>query len=92
MSTLLSPQEVYDEPFRWLNVPHGMHESLGKLMPLMFEDWESKLTDVHCLECEGEEPFIVYEKEGLVPKLCTGFLRGKDGEVAWLNLKDPEEG
>ena len=92
MSGYMSPQEVYDEPSRWLSVPHETHDSLGGLMLMIFSDWKGKLTDVHCLECENEEPFVVYERKGMVPKLCTGYLIGDDGQVSLYHLSDVEEG
>ena len=95
MSGFMSPQEVHDEPSRWLDVPHEMHESLDGLMSRIFSDWEGKLNDIHCLKCENEEPFVVYQRKGLihvVPKLCTGYLVGDDGQVSLYHLSDVEEG
>ena len=91
MNGMMSPQEVYDEPHRWLNVPHEHHEVLGELMPKMFDNWEGRLTNVHCLQCEGEEPFVVIDKQDFIEKLVTGYITGEDGEVSWFNLKEIEE-
>lgn len=74
MANFISPQQVYDEPHRWLGVPHETHVSLGELMELMFPDFRDKISGVHCLECEGEVPFIVFEKNGGAKKLCTGYV------------------
>jgi len=62
---LVSPQSVYDDPKTWISIPHDLHESILKLMVMMFPDFPEKLkaNRVHCLECEGLLPFHVYLKE-----------------------------
>lgn len=71
-----SPQKVYDDPKTWLNVPHSLHEQMGKLMVMMFPDWKTKLeaAKVHCLKCEGHEPFKVIMKETMKSGFVTGYI------------------
>lgn len=85
----ISPQQLNDEPSRWLSVPHIMHESLGKFQELMFPGFKQKLVDenIHCLECEGEKPFEVITTDTLEEKLCTGYI-GVPGNVELLRLVD----
>jgi len=78
-SKFISLQTLYDDPKRWLSVPHERHESLGKLMELTFPGFGGKLKDakIHCLECEGEKPFLVIIRDTWKEALCTGFVGDK---------------
>lgn len=72
---MVSPQQVYDDPAKWLNVVHEVHEMLMGIMDAVFPDFREKLAGIHCLECEGEAPFVVYDPaEGMKAKLCTGYV------------------
>lgn len=82
---LLSCQQVYDDPRLWLNVVHEVHEMLRGIMHQLYPDFGEKIKDIHCLRCEGEEPFTVYERDTLKPKLCTGYI---DGEEPLLFLQE----
>ncbi|KKN86995.1 hypothetical protein LCGC14_0262640 [marine sediment metagenome] len=89
MAEFMSPQQLYDNPKRWLNVPHVMHESLLKFQEWMFPGFSQKLVDgnIHCLECEGEKPFEVITLDTFEEKLCTGYI-GVPGNVELLRLTD----
>ena len=78
----MSPKELYDDPKRFLSIPHPLHESILKLMKVLFPDFS--LDGVHCLECEGEEPFEVVVKDTLQVRRCT------DSGVTPMN--DPRTG
>jgi len=77
MPGLMSPQELNNDPKRWLDVPHELHEQLLKLMDeCLFPGFKKKLEEehVHCFKCEGKDEFpviILKTKEG---KLCTGLI------------------
>ena len=87
----VSPQQVYDDPKRWLEVLHEVHEPLLNLMQVLFPDFEGKLQGIHCLCCEGQEPFEVYTRDTFQRKLVTGYIdQAQDGEPL-LRLVDPEE-
>ena len=87
---LISPQEVYDDPKRWLSVPHELHKSLMGLMKMMYPDFESRIRDIHCIECQGFAPFHIIDKETFEVKLCTGYIM-KDGEVDLLRVTELPE-
>ena len=81
----ISPQEVYDDPKRWLELVHGLHESLLSLMGELFPDFEEKLAEakVHCLQCEGHEPIEVLGRDTWEPGRVTGYV-GDLGSVELL--------
>ena len=78
----MSPKQLNDDPKRWLDVPHHLHESIRKLMERIFPDFEQKLIDdkVHCLKCEGDEAFDVLVGATLKPATVTGYI-GDEGDV-----------
>ena len=90
----ISPQELYDDPKKWLSVPHELHDSVRKLMDKVFPEpsFSQKLIEehVHCLECDGLKPFEVITTDTLEVKLCTGYV-GEPGNIKLLNLKDSQE-
>ena len=86
----ISPNELNRDPKLWLGVPHELHDSLSKLMEILFPGFQEKLEDIHCLECEGEKPFEVITKDTLQRKLCVGFV-GKLGKVEFLHLENPPQ-
>jgi len=81
----MSPNDLKEDPRQWLNIPHELHESLLQLMNMMY-DGGFDLTGVHCLECEGREPFEVFVKATGESKLCTGYV--DDPYETMLNLKE----
>ncbi len=94
MAEWMSPQEVYDDPKRWLSVPHLHHSVILQLMQRMFPDFREKLEDIHCLECEGEEPFEVWNIEDRQMQMVTGYIKHGDEPVSLLrtiNVKEYEE-
>ena len=74
--SLVSPQQVYDDPPKWLDVVHEVHESLLALMGQLFPDFPTKLEElgIHCLPCEGKETFIVYVRPTLEKRRVTGYV------------------
>lgn len=84
---LISPNQLNEDPKLWLNVPHELHDSLGKLMERLFPGFHEKLEDIHCLECEGLRPFKVVTKDTLETKLCVGYV-GKPEKVEFMSLKN----
>ncbi len=85
----MSPQQLNDDPKRWLSVPHELHDSLSKLQERMFPGFAQCLVEakVHCLQCEGEKPFEVTVIENGKPGVCTGYI-GDGGNVELLHVKD----
>ena len=86
--SFISPQQVYDDPKRWLDVLHELHPQLLELMSALFPDFPEKLKGIHCLQCEGKEPFTVYLRDGLQERLCTGYSEYPE---MLLRLQDPKE-
>ncbi len=72
----MSPQELNDDPKRWLDIPHGLHGSLSGLMDKMFSGFSDKLVEekVHCLRCENLEPFDVIVRATGKPGFCVGYV------------------
>ena len=85
----MSPQELHDDPKRWLSIPHELHDSLLPLMVKLFPDFEDRLrsAQVHCLECEGHKPFEVVTVDGGELKKCNGYIG--DSSVELVHLVDP---
>ena len=85
----MSPKELNDDPKRWLDVPHELHESLLGLQEKLFPGFRSKLTaqKVHCLLCEGKETFEVIIKDTLKPAICDGYI----GDPANVDLLHTSE-
>jgi hypothetical protein len=86
----ISPRQLNDDPGKFLAVPHELHESIGKLMELLFPGFSQRLEDaeIHCLECEGKQPFQVIQKGGR-PGVCVGYVGHGDGML--LRINDVEE-
>lgn len=76
MANMMSPRDLDNDPKRWLNVPHELHATLLSLQEKMFPGFEQKLKDaeVHCLECEGHEPFPVWVITEDKMMLCIGYV------------------
>ena len=83
----MSPKELDDDPRRWLNIPHELHESLLGLMEKLFPGFQKKLEEhkVHCLECEGMKPFEVITKDTLKRATCDGYI-GDPDDIELLHL------
>lgn len=73
---LMSPQQLNDDPKRWLDVPHELHESLLKLQEKLFPGFAQKLKDakVHCFLCEGRSTFEVFVKLTGERQICDGYI------------------
>ena len=72
----MSPRELNDDPERWLNVPHELHESLLTLQEKLFPGFNQKLKDanVHCFLCEGSKTFEVFVTTVGRVQVCTGYV------------------
>ena len=72
----MSPQELNDNPKRWLDIPHDLHGSLLDLQEKLFPGFTKKLDDshVHCFLCNGEQPFEVIIKDTGKLQMCTGYV------------------
>jgi hypothetical protein len=87
----MSPRELNDNPEKWLNIPHELHEVLRSLQEKMFPGFVQKLEDkqVHCLECDGHEPFAVYVVTEGKTRLCDGYVGSTDDpDNLLLHTKD----
>lgn len=82
----MSPKELNNNPSRLLDIPHELHESLLEFQENFFPGFKDKLVEqkVHCLQCEGEEPFEVIVKDALEPVSCDGYI-GDPGNVELLH-------
>ena len=79
----MSPRELNDDPKRWVDIPHELHDSLLKLQERLFPGFTKKLEEahVHCFLCNGEETFeVIIQATGEVA-LCDGYVG---------NLKEPD--
>ena len=83
----ISPEELNRDKRLWLSIPHELHESIHRLMLRLYPDFN--LDGIHCLECEGEKPFEVIDKNDLKVKLCTGYV--KRGQEILLRVTNPSE-
>ena len=85
---LISAQQVYDEPLKWLDVLHEVHESLLGFMALAFPDFQARLEGrgIHCLLCEGKETPVVYVLATWERKRVTGYVEKPE---VLLHLVDP---
>lgn len=85
----MSPKELNDNPRRWLDTPHETHEALAELMEHLFPGFKDKLRKekVHCLKCEGIEPFEVIIKDSFKLTKCDGYIGDLDN-VALFHTKD----
>lgn len=88
----MSPTELNNDPKRWLDVPHDLHENLISLLEMMFPGFKQKLVDgnVHCLECDGEKPFKVITLDTFETKMVVGYI-GIKGKVELLSCHKIEE-
>lgn len=79
----MSPKELNDDPKRWLNVPHELHESLLFLQEKLFPGFTQKLehANVHCFLCEGHGTFEVFVTTVGRFQTCTGYVG---------DIKDPD--
>lgn len=84
----MSPNELKENPEKWLDIPHELHESIFSLMQMMYDDGFEVPKHIHCLECEGHEPFDVISPEG--PGIVTGYKDVEGGEPL-LYVSYPEK-
>lgn len=90
----MSPQELNDDPKRWLDVPHELHESILQLQEKLFPGFTQKLKDanVHCLLCEGRSTFEVYVKPTGKRQICDGYVGDTSKpENFFFHCTDPTE-
>ena len=85
----MSPKELNDDPKRFLDTPHNLHESLLSLQEKLFPGFRDKLKEqkVHCLQCEGLGDFEVIIKDTCQPAICDGYI-GDPGNIESLHLSD----
>ena len=88
----VSPHDLNDDPRRWLDVHHEVHDSLSKLMEKFYPGFAHKLSEakIHCLQCEGEEPFKVFIMATGNPGICDGYIGDIDNPEL-LHTKNLEE-
>lgn len=88
----MSPKDLNDDPKRWLDIPHELHDSLSGFQEKMFPGFADKLVEakVHCLECENEKPFEVTIIDTLRPGVCTGYI-GDKGNEEFLHVVHTDE-
>ena len=72
----MSPKELNDDPKKWLDVPHELHDSLLKFQEKLFPGFTQKLKEaqVHCFQCEGKETFPVIMKDTFKHQTCDGYI------------------
>jgi len=72
----MSPQQLNDDPKRWLDIPHEYHESLLPLQEKLFPGFTEKLKDakVHCFLCEGKPTFEVKVLPTGKRQTCDGYV------------------
>ena len=90
----MSPKEMNDDPKRWLDIPHELHDSLLKLQEKLFPGFTQKLKDanVHCFECEGNKPFEVIIKDAMKMQICVGYVgKPEEPDSLLLNCRDPDK-
>ncbi len=89
---LMSPHDLNDNPRRWLDTPHEVHESLSGLMEKLYPGFAQRLTEakVHCLLCEYREPFEVIIIATGNPATCDGYIGDLDN-VELLHTTNLEE-
>jgi len=93
MAGFMSPKNLNDDPKRWLDVPHELHDSLLKFQENLFPGFTQKLNDaqVHCFQCEGKEPFSVITKDAGKLQTCDGYIGDiNDSENLLLHCTDPK--
>lgn len=76
----MSPMQLNDDPRRFLDTPHDLHESLLILQEKLFPGFKDKLAEqkVHCLQCEGKTVFEVIIKDTLNLAICDGYIGDPD--------------
>ncbi len=80
---MMSPRDLNTDPRRWLDVPHELHSAVLGLQEKIFPGFTEKLREgkIHCLECDGYEPFVVVIKSTNKPATCDGYVGDTDSEV-----------
>ena len=86
MTGWMSPQNLNDDPKRWLDIPHDMHDELLKFQEKLFPGFTQKLNDskVHCFLCEGKEPFAVTIVATGEDQTCNGYIGDSSDPVSLL--------
>ena len=76
----MSPQDLDDDPKRFLDTPHDLHEDLLEFQEKLFPGFKKKLMEakVHCLLCEGLETFEVILKDTGEKRVCDGYVGDAD--------------
>lgn len=82
----MSPNDLNDNPKRFLDIPHEMHKVLLEFQEKLFPGFKARLEKqkVHCLECEGEKPFEVVVIATSEETICDGYI-GDKGSVEFLH-------
>ena len=85
----ISPEQLNADPTQWLDVPHDLHESLLNLMERVYPGFEKVLQDrsIHCLKCEGKEPFEVLLKDTFKYATVDGYI-GEPDNIEELHTAD----
>lgn len=89
----MSPQELNDDPKRWLDVRHELHESVLALMENVFPGFKQKLIDlhIHCFECEGKKPIEAMTIDKLKSVLVTGWIGEPGSPDIMLHIVEQAE-
>ncbi len=85
----ISPKQLNDDPKLWLSIPHKLHNGMLEFQERLFPGFTERLSEakIHCLSCEGEEPFEVIIIDGGKPGTCTGYI-GDKNNVELLRVDD----
>ena len=81
MPNMLSPNEVYADPQKWLQVDHEVHQTLLPLMRKLYEDWDQRTSRVHCYRCETGNVKHAFSADTLKPMILGGHVEDEDGNI-----------
>lgn len=92
-ATMITPRQMFENPTRWLDVPHVLHNVLDGLMEDLFEGWYQHRNHVVCYECHGRPPVKIFDLLTGAPLRVVGAVMGTDGQVLmyWAALERPGE-
>lgn len=84
----MTPRDLNENPKQLLNIPHELHKDVLRLQETLFPGFGNRFKDakVHCFECDGVQPFVVFVKSTNEMKLCVGYAGDIENDLDHVEL------
>lgn len=91
--SFISPKQLDDDPKLFLSIPHELHKMVIDFQDMILPGFKQKLIDqkIHCLECDGEDAFAVFNRVTGKTEEVVGYIGDKKNPESFRTEPIDEE-